>query len=98
MIYLTDFLRHTGGILQLQGRTDHFSAFAHDSRQVAPDELFIAVRGERRDGHEFIEDAIQQGAAGIAAESSRFSSFETLSPQITSQLEQQGVALIFVKD
>lgn len=98
MIYLDDFLRYTGGILQLQGRSESFSAFAHDSRQVSPGELFIAVRGERRDGHEFIENAIQQGAAGIVAESSRFSSLETLSPQITSQLEQQGVALISVKD
>jgi alanine racemase len=98
MIYLDDFLRYTDGILHLQGRTDHFPAFAHDSRQVAPDELFIAVRGERRDGHEFIEEAIQQGAAGIVAESSRFNDLEALSPQIVSQLEQQGVALILVKD
>ncbi len=98
MIYLADFLRHTGGTLQLEGRIDHFPAFAHDSRQVALNELFIAVRGERRDGHEFIEDAIQQGAAGIVAESSRFSDLEALAPQIRSQLEQQGVALILVKD
>ena len=98
MIYLADFLRYTGGVFHLQGRIDHFSAFAHDSRQVSPGELFIAVRGERRDGHEFIEDAIQQGAAGIVAESSRFSNLEALSPQITAQLEQQGVALILVKD
>ncbi|HEU5198452.1 MAG TPA: alanine racemase [Ktedonobacterales bacterium] len=98
MIYLNDFLRYTDGILHLQGRTDHFPAFAHDSRQVAPNELFIAVRGERRDGHEFIEDAIQQGAAGIVAESSRFSDLEARSPQMVSQLEQQGVALILVKD
>jgi alanine racemase len=98
MIYLADFLRHTSGTLQLEGRTDYFPAFAHDSRQVALNELFIAVRGERRDGHEFIEDAIQQGAAGIVAESSRFSDLEALSPQIRSKLEQQGVALILVKD
>lgn len=36
-----------------------------DSRQVKPGNLFIALRGERFDGHDFIQDAIAQGAGAI---------------------------------
>lgn len=39
-----------------------------DSRQVKPGALFIAVRGTRVDGHQFIEQAILQGAVAIISE------------------------------
>lgn len=39
-----------------------------DSRQVKPGALFIAVRGTRVDGHQFIEQALLQGAVVIIAE------------------------------
>ncbi len=98
MIYLDDFIRMTGAILRSPGRTAEFGAFAHDSRQVAPGELFIAVRGERRDGHDFIEAAIQQGAAGVIAESERFQALEALHPHLADRLEQQGIAMLLVND
>ncbi len=39
-----------------------------DSRLVKDDDLFIAVRGLRTDGHDFIEDAIFRGASVIVCE------------------------------
>lgn len=36
-----------------------------DSREVLPGDLFIALRGERMDGHDFIEEALDRGAAGL---------------------------------
>jgi len=98
MIYLNDFLQYTNGTLRVQGRTTHFSAFAHDSRQVAPGELFIAVQGERRDGHNFIEQAIQQGAGGVVAQANRISDLEIRSPQFLARIEHQGITLILVED
>lgn len=35
-----------------------------DSRSVAPGDLFWALRGERLDGHDFIDQALRSGAAG----------------------------------
>ncbi|MGH2531976.1 MAG: UDP-N-acetylmuramoyl-tripeptide--D-alanyl-D-alanine ligase [Thermomicrobiales bacterium] len=34
-----------------------------DSRSVRPGDLFIAVKGERFDGHQFVPDAVEHGAA-----------------------------------
>jgi UDP-N-acetylmuramoyl-tripeptide--D-alanyl-D-alanine ligase len=35
-----------------------------DSRTLKPGELFVALRGENFDGHKFVENAVQTGAAG----------------------------------
>jgi UDP-N-acetylmuramoyl-L-alanyl-D-glutamate--2,6-diaminopimelate ligase len=43
-----------------------------DSRQVGPGSLFLAYAGERLDGRDFIEQAIQQGAAAVVWESKGF--------------------------
>lgn len=41
---------------------------AFDSREVTKGDLFIAMKGEVADGHEFIDKAIAAGAAGIVCE------------------------------
>ena len=37
---------------------------AFDSREVGPGDLFVALRGETTDGHRFVAQAFDQGAAG----------------------------------
>src|SRR5688500_986773 len=39
-----------------------------DSRQVRPGSLFVALPGERFDGHDFIPQAVAAGAAGVLVE------------------------------
>ncbi len=41
---------------------------AGDSRQVGPNGLFVAIRGETADGHLFIDKAVQNGARAIVCE------------------------------
>lgn len=54
---------------QVSGSTDLvIPSVCFDSRQVRTGVLFIAVRGTLTDGHEFIDKAIGQGAAGIVCE------------------------------
>lgn len=39
-----------------------------DSRQIGRDDLFVALRGERHDGHEFIADVAARGAIAAVVE------------------------------
>ena len=53
----------------LQGSADtEIGGLRVSSRDVAEGDLFIAVRGVARDGHEFIDDALKSGAVAIVAE------------------------------
>ncbi len=36
-----------------------------DSRKIMPGHLFVAIKGTLTDGHQYIEKAIQSGAAAI---------------------------------
>jgi UDP-N-acetylmuramoyl-tripeptide--D-alanyl-D-alanine ligase len=40
------------------------SGYSIDSRSLLPGDLFFAVRGERLDGHDFVEAALAKGAVG----------------------------------
>jgi UDP-N-acetylmuramoyl-tripeptide--D-alanyl-D-alanine ligase len=40
------------------------SGISIDTRTIAPGELYIAIRGERLDGHDFVVAALSAGAAG----------------------------------
>ena len=41
---------------------------AYDSRKVEPGALFVCIRGSRQDGHAFIREAVERGAAVILTE------------------------------
>ncbi|MBK7143141.1 MAG: UDP-N-acetylmuramoyl-tripeptide--D-alanyl-D-alanine ligase [bacterium] len=59
----------TGGRLQTAGSGERtFAGVSIDSRTLKAGELFIALRGERVDGHNFIAQAIERGAAGLMTE------------------------------
>jgi UDP-N-acetylmuramoyl-tripeptide--D-alanyl-D-alanine ligase len=41
------------------------TGFAIDSREVQPGDLFVAIRGDRVDGHNFVEKALELGANSL---------------------------------
>ena len=46
------------------GEETRFNGVSTDTRSVARGELFVAIRGERCDGHDFLAAAAGRGAAG----------------------------------
>ena len=40
-----------------------------DSRRIRKGEVFVAIKGENFDGHDFIEEAVAKGAAGVVVNS-----------------------------
>lgn len=47
------------------------TSVVHDSRAAGPGSVFVAVRGQRRDGAEFAQQAITRGAVAVVAETPR---------------------------
>ncbi|MBD3426216.1 MAG: UDP-N-acetylmuramoyl-tripeptide--D-alanyl-D-alanine ligase [Candidatus Omnitrophica bacterium] len=47
---------------------ERIKGFSIDSRTILPGEIFIAVKGENFDGHDFIKEALNKGASGVIAE------------------------------
>jgi len=50
---------------RLAGADCEFGAVSIDSRTLAPGDLFVAIRGERFDGHDFAAVARDRGACGL---------------------------------
>jgi UDP-N-acetylmuramoyl-tripeptide--D-alanyl-D-alanine ligase len=42
--------------------------YSTDTRTLKPGEHFVAIRGERFDGHDFVAEALDKGAAGLVVE------------------------------
>ena len=59
-----DIARACGGITSGDAQ---ITSVVIDNREVKPGSLFIAIKGERLDGHQFIESAVAAGAAAIMA-------------------------------
>ncbi|MFQ5947247.1 MAG: UDP-N-acetylmuramoyl-tripeptide--D-alanyl-D-alanine ligase [Acidimicrobiia bacterium] len=56
----------TGAVLH--GGRVRVTSVVTDSRQVVPGALFVALRGERHDGHDFTDAALDAGAAAVMIE------------------------------
>jgi UDP-N-acetylmuramoyl-tripeptide--D-alanyl-D-alanine ligase len=59
---LAEFARACGG--RLSGNDAAYTDVVSDSRTLAPQQLFVALKGPRFDGHEFVGAALAAGAAG----------------------------------
>src|SRR5687767_9302093 len=54
--------------------------YSIDTRTLQPGETYVAIRGERFDGHDFIAQALEKGAAGLILE--RFPNDVDIPPDI----------------
>lgn len=61
MLTLADVIEALTGI-RLESASQVITEASIDSRQVIPGALFVAIPGERVDGHDFVEEAFQRGA------------------------------------
>src|SRR5436189_324605 len=57
---------YVGGTV-LQGDAIETSSVVIDSREVKPDSVFFAIKGERLDGHQFLPQALQTARGAVVA-------------------------------
>jgi UDP-N-acetylmuramoyl-tripeptide--D-alanyl-D-alanine ligase len=67
-IRLDDLMAATGARLLGPTSITSFATAAVDSRNVVPGCCFVALRGERTDGHRFVADAVRAGASVLLVE------------------------------
>ncbi len=60
------------GLVTAGDRSRPFAGVSIDSRTIAPDELYVAIRGERFDGVDFVGAAVAAGAAGVVVPRGRW--------------------------
>ena len=57
-------VRQALGLEARNGALADFSGVTTDSRKVRPDDLYVALIGEKFDGHDFVDAAVAGGATG----------------------------------
>lgn len=60
-----DILLATGGRLLRAGKSDRFGEVVTDSSKVKQGSVFVALKGERLDGHQFVRAAVRRGAGCV---------------------------------
>jgi UDP-N-acetylmuramoyl-L-alanyl-D-glutamate--2,6-diaminopimelate ligase len=84
MKYLSDIIEGLA-FTELQGSPDvEITAVVFDSRKVVPGSLFVAIKGLLSDGHDYISQAINDGAVAIIC--------EVLPPRVTGEVDFLMVA------
>lgn len=62
---IKDILKATGGDPVSAAGKESFSGISIDSRKIGGNEIFVAIVGERHDGHEFLSYAVEGGICCI---------------------------------
>lgn len=58
---LSDILKATGGTLLCGDENTAVTSFITDSRQAKAGAMFVPIRGERADGHDYIQSVLEAG-------------------------------------
>ncbi len=87
-----DIQAATGGKPMAGPAQAEFEGVATDSRQIAPGDLFVALRGENHDGHQFVDDVVARGCRGLVVERAQ------TDPVHCERLHQAGVMVVGVED
>ncbi len=64
LLLVDEIVKATGGKV-LYANREEFTGLSIDSRATGDGELFVALKGERFDGHDFLGDALKKGAGAI---------------------------------
>ncbi|MBN1878964.1 UDP-N-acetylmuramoyl-L-alanyl-D-glutamate--2,6-diaminopimelate ligase [bacterium] len=91
---LSDLIRLNPDIRIVGSLDREITALVMDSRKVIPGSLFIALRGNRSDGHQHIEEAIEKGAAAIMIQEEQPGAFPPHITIIRSVNPRQTTALL----
>ncbi|MEK6584379.1 MAG: Mur ligase domain-containing protein, partial [Nitrospirota bacterium] len=65
MLTIEEIIKATGGKTLHGSYALPVSGISIDSRTIKDGELFVAIKGDVFDGHNFIDEAVKKGACGV---------------------------------
>jgi len=68
MIGLQELEKTTNATVISKGASNRFENIFIDSRKVTPGSIFFAIKGNRFDGHDFIDEAVKNGAVAVVCQ------------------------------
>ena len=77
-----EILKALGGTFLNEPHGEGVDSVTTDTRAITPNSLFIALAGERFDGHEFLETAISKGASLLCVERTKLGKLPAGAPAI----------------
>lgn len=86
-----DVLAATEGELACGAGDFFFTGVSIDSRTISPSYLFVAVKGKTHDGHDYINEVLEKGVAGVIVEKSR-------RPTVVERIKASGGLCVAVED
>lgn len=89
---LDEVLKAVDGVLLAGPAQAYFAGISIDSRNILPEQLFVAISGLQHDGHAYAGQAVERGASGLVLEFGKAGSLDLKS------WDRNHVACIGVKD
>ncbi len=68
---LSELLKYVRVVSLSAAADPEITGIAYSSKKVEPGNIFIALKGQRADGHDFLPEALERGAAAIVSERPR---------------------------
>ncbi len=89
-VWTDDQVRMALDISPSKGRSVSFQSVTTDSRSTQEGDLFVALKGDRFDGHDYVSDALHLGARGAVISRRVQADDETLMYEVGNTLEALG--------
>jgi UDP-N-acetylmuramoyl-tripeptide--D-alanyl-D-alanine ligase len=83
-----------GRALQIGLLNTEVSGVSIDTRSLKPGDLFVALRGERFDGHDYVEAALAAGACGAVVERDAWAARGAKAGELTGAVVDPNVYLV----
>ena len=73
---LSDVLVNVPGVNVWGNPEENIGGISYSSKTVQPGDLFVALKGEKADGNDFIGEAVDRGAIAVLSERKRPDHFQ----------------------
>jgi UDP-N-acetylmuramoyl-tripeptide--D-alanyl-D-alanine ligase len=87
IFHISDLFELTGAVIYNPDSYKSVSSFGIDSRKIKKGSIFVAIRGKNFDGHNFVKNALNNGAQAVIIDQKRLGEFDDIDSTIVTVLD-----------